>query len=476
MLPRPVYIAFRIVVPLLIIVVGVAGFIALASLRKPPVRSETEEALPLVETVPVEAHTGELTIHADGAVVPFREAPLSAEVAGRITWRSPKCRAGHFVEKDEILFRINQHEYELEVDRLTHEQEQANASLRELQVQIESAEALARLATDELALRTRELERVRRLASQNAASDADIDQAEQNEQVARRTLVQQQNMLRLEQTRRVRLESALALVGTQLEKAQFDLDRTEVKSPVSGVVVAEPVEADSYVQRGTLLVTIEDTSSVEVRCSLKMDEVHWLWQHDSGIGAEGDSPAATVGLGAELLAKRGVPQVPVTVSYELAGQKFAWVGHLSRYDGAGLDPKTRMVPCRVLVDRPADVSRRSTEGGAAVVAPPALLRGMYVALDFHAQPKVPLLKVPDSAIRPGDVLWLVRDGKLERHEVSIAQTTRGVALIPAIDSGLTDTDQVVVSPLSTEVSGQQVRTNTTSGEVMAEQRDGEAQP
>jgi len=466
MISRVLYVAFRIIIPLLILGAGVGGFVFLVSLKKEPDRAKPAQTLPLVETVEVEEHSGELTIELDGSVVPFREIPLSAEVAGRVTYKSPHCRAGKFVQKDEVLFRINEQEYQLAVDRLTHEEEQASASINELNVQIQSAQALVKVATDELALRTRELERVRRLATQNAASDSDIDIAEQNEQLSRRTLVTQQNQVRLEQSREERLEFALALVGTQLAKAKLDLARTEVKAPTSGVIVFDPAEENSYVQLGSPLATLEDNSSVEVRCSLQMDELYWLWQHNAAPVDSLDFPAIGTGteendeqfIRAATLAARGIPAVPATVLYELGGQRFVWNGRLTRYEGAGLDERTRTVPCRVHVQNPTEVSLRSASNSSSLtLAPQALLRGMYVALEFHVDPRIELLKVPESSVRPGDVLWLVRDGKLVRQTVSVARVVNGFALIPAASSGLKIRDLVVTSPLATELSGQPVR-------------------
>ncbi|MDA1164804.1 MAG: HlyD family efflux transporter periplasmic adaptor subunit [Planctomycetota bacterium] len=482
MIPRPVYIAFRIVIPLLILGAGAAGFVALANLRNAPVRSRPEQPLPLVETVAVEEHHGEMTIQRNGTVVPFREISLSAEVAGRVTYKSPHCRAGKFVEQDEVLFRINEREYELEVDRLTHEQQQARASIKELNVQIESAQSLVKLATAELALRTRELERVRMLAKQNAASDSDIDTAEQNEQLARRTLAQQQNLVRLEQSREERLEIAFALVGTQLEKAELDLARTEVKAPTSGVIVSDPAEEDSFVQPGTALATLEDTSSVEVRCSLQMDELYWIWQHDALPADSFDNNTSVIDTDDQTsrdlfnrltaLAARGMPAVPATVIYELGGQRFVWDGRLSRYEGAGLDARTRTVPCRVLVQKPTEVSIRETSDSATFsLAPQALLRGMYVTLEFHVRPRLQLLRIPEAAVRPGHVIWLVRDGKLERRVAKVARFFNGFALIPATGSGLVAGDRVVTSPLATELSGQPVQTVNDAAELIVPELD-----
>lgn len=466
MISRVLYVAIRIIIPLLILGAGVGGFVFLVSLKKEPDRAKPAQTLPFVETVEVEEHSGELTIELDGSVVPFREIPLSAEVAGRVTYKSPHCRAGKFVQKDEVLFRINEQEYQLAVDRLTHEEEQARASINELNVQIESAQALVEVATDELALRTRELERVRRLATQNAASDSDIDIAEQNEQLSRRTLVTQQNQVRLEQSREKRLEFAVALVGTQLAKANLDLARTEVKAPTSGVIVFDPAEENSYVQLGSPLATLEDNSSVEVSCSLQMDELYWLWQHNAAPVDSLDFPAIGTGteendeqfIRAATLAARGIPAVPATVLYELGGQRFVWNGRLTRYEGAGLDERTRTVPCRVHVQNPTEVSLRSSSNSSSLtLAPQALLRGMYVSLEFHVDPRIELLKVPESSVRPGDVLWLVRDGKLVRQTVRVARVVNGFALIPAASSGLKIRDLVVTSPLATELSGQPVR-------------------
>jgi multidrug resistance efflux pump len=75
-----------------------------------------------------------------------------------------------------------------------------------------------------------------------------------------------QNQLDLAKKRRARLEAAEKLADTQLRKAQLDLARCEIISPVDGVIVRDMVENDSFVQRGSTLATIEDTGNVEVSC------------------------------------------------------------------------------------------------------------------------------------------------------------------------------------------------------------------
>lgn len=67
------------------------------------------------------------------------------------------------------------------------------------------------------------------------------------------------------------------LAGTMLERVKLDLERTRVVSPSDGMIVADLVEQDSFVSKGTPLVMLEDTSAAEVKTSLRMDEIARIW-------------------------------------------------------------------------------------------------------------------------------------------------------------------------------------------------------
>lgn len=56
------------------------------------------------------------------------------------------------------------------------------------------------------------------------------------------------------------------------------------------------------------------------------------------------------------LALSGLTENGVKVIYQLSGRESAteWKGVLARYDGAGIDPQSRTVPIRVLVDKPGE--------------------------------------------------------------------------------------------------------------------------
>ena len=442
--------AMRIIAPLVILAIGVGGFMALKGRRQVPVRPSAAKDPPLVKTARVGTYTDTLTIEVDGHVVPYLEVALSAEVAGRIIHKAEGCRAGKFVRQGALLLEIDPRDYRLATKQLTEELVQADVTLNELTVEVANTKSLIELANEDLELQRNDLDRHLKLESRRATTATAIDAAKSSVLGARNALLTLRNQLRLLATRRTRLQSAKNVISSRLERAELDLVRTTVTSPIDGMVVVESVEADSYVQKGTLLVTIEDTSAVEVKCNLRMDELYWVWNQVSDPSATPESQTPQLDY--------QIPETPVTVVYGLAGSHYTWQGVLWRYDGIGLDEKTRTVPCRVLVDAPREVRVRTSDGFSRPSSgPPALVRGMFVTLKIHTQPKADLLRVPEVAVQPGNQVWRVRRDRLHTVDVRVIEMIDKVAILRADAEQLQDGDAVVISPLVEVTDGMAVR-------------------
>ncbi len=444
----------RIAVPLLILAIGAGGFFLLKTKSEMPRESGEKEDDPVVDTAPVVPHTDALTMKVDGEVVPFLEVSLSAEVGGRIVSKTEFCRAGKFVQKDQLLLQIDPDDYEREKRRLEEEVEQADVMIEELVAEIESTEELKGLAEQECQLRKDELDREQELMARGVSTKGAIEQAQRGVLQADNSRVTLKSQLNLLETRKARLESGQRLSSIRLEQAEADLKRARVISPIDGMVVSESVEKDSYVQKGTLLVTLESTSTVEVKCHLRMDQLYWIWSQDSEAFPMADRTAP--------IADYQIPETPVTVVYRLANEEYVWRGVLWRYDGIGVDQRTRTVPCRIRVDMPRDVRLRTTDEVVKPTAgPPALVRGMYVALEIHARPKANLLQVPEIAVRPGNKVWRVRDKKLHTLDVQVVTIANQVAVLRAAPDDLRTGDKVVVSPLAETTEGMAVKEGET---------------
>jgi multidrug efflux pump subunit AcrA (membrane-fusion protein) len=447
----------KIALPILILLAGAAGVALVMALKKEPASAAVEKTEATVETVAIQPHHQGIDIQVDGLVVPFREPPLSAEVAGRVKEVSELCRAGKFVREGDLLVQIDPADYELEVERLNRELDQAVATIEETQVELASTRQLVPLVKQESDLQQKQLDRLLKLGS-GVSTEKAIDEARRSGLAAQNALIQLEQKVLMTEKREMRLEHARDLVKAQLARAQLDLERCRITAPVDGIVVSESVEEDAFVQKGTELVTVEDTSSIEVRCNLRLEDLNWLWrqQRNRPTSSEVDLQAFDASSRDYQL-----PHAEATVLWELGGRQFAWKARLDRYDGIGVNQKTRTAPCVLVVDRPRDVLEVQNgdprDLAPAQGGPPALVRGMYVQVRIHCQPATPLVRLPERAIRPGNIIWLLRDGRLAFEKVQIAAIDREVAVLDATGAPFQAGDKVVVSPLAYAHAGMEVK-------------------
>ncbi len=459
-------------VPLAILAVG-AGVLAYSIINRPDQKTTPEEVvIPQVTTTNAIPFEESFEIDVDGIVVPHREVDLSTQVGGRIVHRAAHCRAGKYVKAGEVLFEIDPTDFELEVTRLEQEVQASEHKIHETEVDLEHTRELIQLATRDLELQELDVQRTTKLSRRGGVAQAEVDRSLREQVTAKNALQTQSGRESLLTAQLDSAKTAVKLARTKLEVARLDLSRTKIEAPIDGVIVEEHAEVDSFVQKGAMLVTIEDTSAVEVLCSLRTDQVTWLWR------ASGDEPAKIGG-------QYELPPVPTEVVYSTDGREYVWRGIVSRYDGIGLNPKTRTIPCRILVPNPTEVtSLRETNSGflteevssnsgssGSVVqngsanddlptgrGPAALVRGMFVQVRIQAPTaQADLLRVPVEAVRPGGTVWVVTDNKLDVRKVSVAKTLSQYVLLHRDGSDVGSDDQIVVTPLPYADEGMEVR-------------------
>lgn len=403
---------FNFLVPLLILVSGGLGIVVFGK-KDVPVKPEESQSyaaklarLPEVQTLPVRSLAeigGVLDLTVDGVVVPFREVQLAAEVAGRIVFKAPECRVGAFVQEGQLLYRIDPTDYQNDIDRLTKLREQEYQAIGELVQEMVNTERSIDLAKQDVEIQEDELRRLQSLDA-GFASLADLDRSKKALLQAKNALLTFQNQLDLMKQRRARLEAAEQLVQTQLELAKTNLERAEIKSPISGVIAREQAELNSFVQRGTVIVSLEDTTKAEVIVNLRTDQLYWVRQQTrvapSSQETHTESDAASYTL----------PATKATVEYQVAGRDdefYRWTGVLDRYDGIGFDTTSRTVPVRITVDQPrrVDVYTREASRTVEQSGPSALVRGMFVRVYLHVTPQQDLVVLPAVALKPGNRIW-----------------------------------------------------------------------
>ena len=406
--------------------------------RERPTRSKPPP--PTATAVVTEAmtrHVGPVEIQANGVVVPSREIRLATEVAGRIVRQSDRLRAGRVVQRGEVLIELDPVEFQLELRRLEAQRAQESAQLNSIEVSVTNTNDLLKLAKDQTALAQGELERMKSLAQRNAASATESDTARRLALTAQTAVVELLNQLRELEAQRETLIQQQALTSVAVQRAQLDLDRTTIVSPIDGRVAACDVEEQSYVQAGTPFVTIEDNSAVEVRVNLTANQMKWVWSSQSNDGR----------------------RLSAKVRHGADSQSNAWEAEFERIDGAGIDTITRTYPCLFRVDQP---TRSSSKTG-----PAELLRGMFVTVGMSIYPNRTLYQLPEAAIRPGNRVWLDGGGQLTIQTVEVISRLQNVVVVAFAvndDAGDLEPDNeqladVIVSPISDPAEGMAVRGN-----------------
>jgi multidrug efflux pump subunit AcrA (membrane-fusion protein) len=399
-----------VVFPLVLIAGGVAVFVAMGSQKPKQVeQSGTDPAslmakLSIVGVQAVKSYEGiqSLDVNVNGTVVPYRQVTLAAEIAGRVKFKSEDCRIGRFVHQGDLLFRIDPTDFQLEVDRLAALRDSEYAQQKELDQELSNAQKSLALAQEDLDLQDKELKRLSSLPN-GILSLTELDQSRRARLASANQRLAIQNQLQLLETRRARILLAERLASAQLEQAKVNLERTEVKSPISGVLITESVQEDSFVQKGATLCVIDDTQRVEVSCNLRSDQLLLVLDQASETPTSAASSRVTKSASYEL------PPTEVTISYRVAGREneaYEWHGHVSRYEGIGLDAQSRTVPIRITVENPEAVWSKGklidkdSNGGL-----PALVRGMFVDCSIKTKPNRSLVLLPKLALKPGNQIW-----------------------------------------------------------------------
>jgi len=432
------------VIPPAIAALAIGLFMSMGSPPPPDRRVAAVAASVSVRSVAVEKVGGRIEIDSDGVVVPIREFTLAAEVPGRVLRRSDACQAGKFVKAGTVLFEIDPRDYELDVARLKGEFNQAVLNIEEIDEELAQNLESTGFSERQVELARRDVKRLEGLKNDRFVTESEHDRSLRDELTSNNAMTTLQGQRRVFIKRRSRLVESQGLAATMLERAELDLSRTRVIAPADGVVVDDKVEQDSFVTKGTPLVTLEDTSAAEVKMSLRMDEVASIW---GGRAVGSGTPGGAY----------DIPSTSASVVYTLGSRSYRWEGLLSRQEGRGLDEKTRTLPCRVLVSDPMAVQAIDRYGDVLANLPPeaprSLLRGMFVKVRVHVDTPMDLVSIPEDAQRPSGEVWVMRKGTLVILRPHARQVSGGRTLFESAESGLLPDDRVVTSQISNPREG-----------------------
>ena len=239
-------------------------------------------------------------------------------------------------------------------------------------------------------------------------------------------------------------EANLEAAQSGLKRARIDLSRTTLTAPFEAIVQSETVDVGQLVGPQAPLATLAGTEAAWVQVSVPTDRLRW-------IGLDGFGSKA---------------QPEATVHYDSGGTRHKRTGKVTRLLGE-LDPSGRMARLLIEVKDPL-----SLEEGRKTVAP--IFFGSYVEVEIKGQSLDRGVRVPRRALREGNRIYLVKDGKLEIRKVTPAWRERKSVII---QDGVRDGELYVTSRITTAVPGMKIQTvKEDDQEGRAEKAEGSIKP
>lgn len=258
--------ATRVILPLIILLTGAASFAALKATRPEPVPIESQEKAWTVVTEAITSGTVSPNLRLFGRTESPRAARLTSGVEADVL--DVPAREGERVSTGELLVRLDDREVALVVT-----QNQAEINQIEAEIELEKKKHANDLSSMEheralLALARKEVERARRLAKTNVGSQSQLDSARQA--VERQTIAVDSRELAIRQHESVmaRLKSRLRQAEAVRDRSTLDLERTRIMAPFDGRVTKVFVSIGDRVKNGDALVSLYDTSTLEIRAQV----------------------------------------------------------------------------------------------------------------------------------------------------------------------------------------------------------------
>jgi HlyD family secretion protein len=217
-------------------------------------------------------------VSTNGKIEPIQNFEAHAPIA--TTVKRLYVKEGDHVHKGQLLLQLDDADIRSQAARAQAQVKAAQANQAALKTGGTQEEVLttgAQLikARSDRDVAQRNLDALRRLQQQGAASPGEVRQAEDKLQSAQAdvNLLEQKQKERYSPPEVARTEAQGAEAEAAYEEAEDALKKSNVRAPFDGIVYALPVKAGAFVQNGELLLQEADLSRVLVRAFVDEPDV-----------------------------------------------------------------------------------------------------------------------------------------------------------------------------------------------------------
>lgn len=219
-------------------------------------------------------------VSTNGKIEPIQNFEFEAHAPISTTVKRLSVKEGDYVHKGQLLLELDDADIRTQAARAQAQVKRAQADQSALTTGGTQEEVLtlnsqlvkARNARD---ADQRNLDALRRLQQESAASPGEVRQAEDTLQrdQADVTLLEEKQKERYSKPETARIEAQSAEAQAAYEAAEDALLKSSVRAPFDGVVYSVPVKQGAFVQAGELLLQEADLSRVLVRAFVDEPDV-----------------------------------------------------------------------------------------------------------------------------------------------------------------------------------------------------------
>lgn len=448
------------------IAVGLFVFYLMVASKRGIPRTDVPEQTVKVAVIEAQAEVMRSEVVGYGTAQASGSWTAIAEVSGRIQVLHPNLDSGNWINAGETLLQIDDQDYKLRLAQKQADLSSAEASISELEASQAADLKSLEIEKDLLVVSQKDVDRVKRLRKVNAVSTSEIELAEGNLLRQDQAIQRLENTLSLYPSKIASAEARVAMTESIVQEAQRNIDRTLIKSPISGVVSGFDLEIGQVLNTNQQLFQIQDNKNVEVETQISLSQLNQL----------------LVGFGKDVLSmsrKELLSKIRAEIVTESGSQSYRWSGKPVRITES-IDAHTRTVGVVVAVtneyissfasgnttknlkavssDQPtgsaAGSGQTSDEGKPLPNNRIPLKPGIYCEVRLYGEFENQQIALPRTAF-DGDQVYIA-DSE-DRLQVRPVKQGFGIGDRIIIRSGIEEGDRVLVRPPSPAIEGMKLK-------------------
>ena len=369
-----------------------------------------------VDTVIVKKANYQPSITSYGQTTAARTVDLRALVSGEIVKISSSLRAGAQVNKGEALVEIDKFNYIGALSEAKANWQEASARIGENEAQIELEQGRLNAAREQLEFAKTDLARIERLKKRRTSTQKEVEARKLIVSQRKQALAQSRDTIKVQQSRIAQIKASIARLDWRVRQAERNLQSTILVAPFTGIVRSSSAEIGRAITANDVVVSLYEADTLEVKFTLTDAQYGRLQVSDAGLINR-----------------------PVKVVWSVGGKEYIYPAIIDRV-GAEITSNRGGVELFARVLRSENTVTIRPGAFVEVRVPDQLFKGS--------------VSVPDTSIYNTSIVYVKREGRLEKRVVNVAAYEGERAII---SSGLNEGDEVLVTRITEVSEGLHVR-------------------